>query len=60
MFKRIQYLESADIIAIVAFVLSAGVFLFYLVKAFRMTREQADYMSKRPLEDDYSSSDSKS
>lgn len=51
MFKRILYDHWHTIIPIIAFVLTFSVFIFYVVRALRMGRPEADRLSRMPLED---------
>ncbi len=51
MFKRIFYENWHALVPIVAFILTFGVFLFYVVRALRMRRPEAERLSRIPLED---------
>ena len=52
MFKRITYDEWQEMVPLVAFLLTFGVFLFFLIRAIRMRKSDAEYMSKLPLQQD--------
>lgn len=49
MFKRISFEAWHEIVPVVAFVLTFGVFVYFVVRALRMKRERADYMANLPL-----------
>lgn len=52
MFSRVHFQEGVSAIAIAAFVIISCVYLYYLWRAGRMSRDQVTYMARRPLDDD--------
>ena len=52
MFKRLTYENWHYAVPIVAFVLTFGVFVYFVVRAICMRRSKADYMSHLLLQDD--------
>ncbi len=52
MFKRLTYESWHYAVPIIAFVLTFGVFVYFVIRAIRMRRSKADYMSHLPLQDD--------
>lgn len=50
MFKRVHF-DHANLFAIAAFILSFAVFIFFMVKVFRMKRKDVQHMSQLPLDD---------
>jgi hypothetical protein len=50
MFKRIAYEEWHTAVPIIAFILTFGVFLFFVVRAIRLRRDEADRMASLPLD----------
>lgn len=52
MFKRILYEEWQQAVPIIAFLLTFSVFLFFVVRAFRLQGEEAQRMASLPLDID--------
>ena len=52
MFKRLTYENWHYAVPIIAFLLTFGVFVYFVIRAIRMRRSKADYMSHLPLQDD--------
>ena len=52
MFKRITYEEWHSAAPIIAFILTFAVFVFFIVRALRLQREDAGRMAALPLEFD--------
>ncbi len=44
--------EMQNVIAVGAFVFTLAVFLFFIIRAFRMKRPDAEHMSRLPFNDD--------
>ena len=49
-FKRISYDEWTEVVPIIAFILTFGVFVFFVVRAFRLHRDEAGRMASLPLD----------
>ena len=49
-FKRISYDEWTEVVPIIAFILTFGVFVFFVVRAFRLQRDEAGRMASMPLD----------
>ena len=52
MWKRLQLSEWTEVITIVAFVLTAAAFVYFVVRAVRMRKEKADRLASLPLDDE--------
>jgi len=52
MYSRIQYESWHEVIPMIAFGITLAVFLFFLIRAFRMAKATADVMARLPLEDE--------
>ena len=50
MFDKVNFADSAPVIAAVVFVIALSVFIFIVVRALRMPKSQVDSISKLPLE----------
>lgn len=50
MFKRIAYEEWHTAVPIIAFVLTFGVFIFFVVRAIRLRGDEVDRMASLPLD----------
>ena len=50
MFKRIAYEEWHTAVPIIAFVLTFGVFIFFVVRAIRLRSDEVDRMASLPLD----------
>ena len=50
MFKRIAYEEWHTAVPIIAFVLTFGVFIFFVVRAIRIRSDEVDRMASVPLD----------
>ena len=50
MFKRILYEEWHEIVPIVSFILTFGVFLFFVVRATRLKSDEANRLASLPLD----------
>lgn len=50
MFKRISYEEWHAIVPVIAFILTFGVFVFFVVRALRLRREEVNHMASLPLD----------
>jgi archaellum biogenesis protein FlaJ (TadC family) len=53
MFRELELANWTQIIAIVAFVVSFGVFLFFLIGAIRMPKKKIKHDSELPLTEDH-------
>jgi cbb3-type cytochrome oxidase subunit 3 len=51
-FKRLSYESNADALAIAALFLFLALFIFFIIRAFRMKRNHLQHMSQLPLDDD--------
>lgn len=56
MFKRIVFDNTTNVLVIAALFISLMVFVFFLVRVFRMKRKHLHHMSRLPLDDDSSNS----
>jgi len=52
MFKRISYDDWHTSVPIIAFVLTFGVFIFFVVRALRLRGDEADRLASLPLDSD--------
>ena len=59
MFQRITFESWHSIIPVVAFFLTFGVFVYFVVRAVRMKKNDVEHISHLPLDDDDSDSSSK-
>ncbi len=50
MFRRVLYEEWHATVPILAFLLTFGVFLYFVVRTLRMKRSKVDYMAGLPLD----------
>jgi len=50
MFKRISYEEWHAMVPVIAFILTFGVFVFFVVRALRLRREEVNHMASLPLD----------
>ena len=50
LFKRISYDEWTEVVPIVAFILTFAVFVFFVVRAIRLHRDEAGRMAALPLD----------
>jgi len=51
-FRSLNYLDWAGTIAVVAFVVSVAIFLFFLVGALRTSRTRIDHDAALPFKED--------
>ena len=56
MFKRLSYEEWQSMAPIIAFLLTFAVFLFQVVRALCIKKDQSERLARLPLEDNPSSS----
>ncbi len=56
MFKRLSYEEWQSMAPIIAFLLTFAVFLFQVVRALCIKRDQSERLARLPLEDNPSTS----
>jgi hypothetical protein len=56
MFKRLSYEEWQSMAPIIAFLLTFAVFLFQVVRALCIKKDQSERLARLPLEDNLSSS----
>lgn len=54
MFKRIIYEEWHSTVPIIAFILTFGVFIFFVVRAMRLQRDEVRRLASLPLDLDQS------
>ena len=52
LFKRISYEEWHEVVPIIAFILTFGVFVFFVVRALRLQRDEVSRMASMPLDPD--------
>ncbi|MFT4546994.1 MAG: hypothetical protein ACI8XO_002285 [Verrucomicrobiales bacterium] len=52
MFKRVLYEEWHTLVPIISFILTFGVFLYFVVKAIRLKRDETSHMASLPLDFD--------
>jgi hypothetical protein len=52
MYSRIQYESWHEVIPMIAFGLTLTVFLYFLIRAFRMRKATADGLARLPLDDE--------
>ena len=50
MFKRISYEEWHAMVPVIAFILTFGVFVFFVVRALRLQREEVNHLASLPLD----------
>ena len=50
LFKRISYEEWHEVVPIIAFILTFGVFVFFVVRALRLQRDEVSRMASMPLD----------
>ena len=50
MFKRVQFESWSDIVPILAFFITFGVFIYFVVRAIRMKKSKVKHMSQLPLD----------
>ncbi|MGI9241263.1 MAG: hypothetical protein ACR2RV_10705 [Verrucomicrobiales bacterium] len=50
MFKRISYEEWHGMVPVIAFILTFGVFVFFVVRALRLQREEVNRLASLPLD----------
>lgn len=50
MFDKVNFTDSAPIVAVIAFGIALTVFLFIVVRAIRMSKSQVDSMAQMPFE----------
>jgi hypothetical protein len=55
-FRRISFDDYTDVFAIAALFISLTVFVFFLVRVFRMKRKHEQHMSQLPLHQDSTNS----
>ncbi len=51
MFRRVDYAQWADLVPIFAFIATFAVFLYFLIRAIRLSKKDAEYMAHLPLEE---------
>jgi len=52
MIKRVTFEEWQAIITLVAFIIMFGAFVYFTIRALRMSRRQRDHMANLPLQDE--------
>lgn len=50
MFDKVNFVDSAPVIAAIVFVIALTVFLFIVVRAIRMSKTQVESMAQMPFE----------
>lgn len=51
MFHRIDYEQWTTLVPFAAFFVTFGVFVYFTVRAIRLSKKDAEYMSKLPLQE---------
>ncbi|MEM1294919.1 MAG: hypothetical protein AAGH89_06105 [Verrucomicrobiota bacterium] len=51
MFHRIDYEQWTSLVPFAAFFVTFGVFVYFVVRAVRLSRKEAEYMAQLPLQE---------